>query len=124
MVSKSTPLTTWHIPPLLAYPAHEWQTLLTILMQAQHISAKVVGPRRKTVITLDMGLYKPAKQLQMTHQDCSHIILRPGELHMVMSQLRTIGAYINNSGLELCWMEADLYDSATVKQILEGRYVK
>ena len=55
MLSKGLPLTSWHVPPLIAQPAHEWQTLLTVLKQAQHISAQVVGPQRKTVITLDMG---------------------------------------------------------------------
>ena len=44
-------------PPLIAAPAHEWPTLLTVLMQAQGINTKVMGPTRKTVITLDMGLY-------------------------------------------------------------------
>ena len=28
-----------------------------------------MGPDRKTVITLDLGLYKPAKQLQMARKD-------------------------------------------------------
>ena len=112
MFSKGLPLTSWHVPPLIAQPAHEWQTLLTVLKQAQHISAQVVGPQCKTVITLDMGLYKPAKQLQMARQDCDHIVLRPGELHTVMAQLRTIGTYIDSSGLDLCWVEADLYGTA------------
>ena len=43
----------------------EWNTLLTVLMQTQAINTKVVGPDRKTVISLDMGLYQPAKKLQM-----------------------------------------------------------
>ena len=124
LLSKSMSLTCVNTPPLLAAPAHEWQTLLTILKQAQDISTKVVGPERKTVVTLDLGLYKPAKQLQMARQDCSHLILRPGELHMVMAHLRTIGSYIDSSGLDLCWIEGDLYGSATVKQILEGKHVK
>ena len=69
-------------------------------MQAQGINAKVVGPDRKTVISLDMGLYKLAKQLQMARSDMNHLVLRPGELHIVMAQPRTIGAYIENSGLD------------------------
>lgn len=43
---------------------------------------------RKTVISLDMGLYQPAKKLQMQSRDLHHLILRPGELHIVMAQLR------------------------------------
>ena len=70
---------------------------------------RIVGPQRKTVVALDMGLYKPAKQLQMAPEDCDHLILRPGELHTVTAQLQTIGTYIDNSGLDLCWGEADLY---------------
>ena len=60
----------------------------------------------------------------MARQDCDHIVLRPGELHTVMAQLRTIGTYTDSSGLDLCWVEADLYGTATVKQIIEGRHVK
>jgi len=111
-------------PPLLAAPAHEWPTLLTILMQAQNINTSVVGSGRKTVISLDVGLYQPAKKLQMARNDVQHHILRPGELHIVMAQLRTIGAFIEDSGLDMCWVEADIYGPATVKQILEGNHVR
>ena len=112
------------MPPLLAAPVHEWPTLLTILMQAQNITAHVVGPDRKTVISLDLGLYQPAKKLQMARNDLQHLILRPGELHIVMAQLRTIGEFIEDSGLDMCWIEAEIYGPGTVKQILEENHVK
>ena len=48
-------------------------TLLTVLKQAQAINVKVVGQQRKTVISLDMGLYIPAKTLQMAREDLSNI---------------------------------------------------
>ncbi|CAH3182528.1 unnamed protein product [Porites lobata] len=92
-MSSSMPLTRVGTPPLIAAPAHEWQTLLTILMQAQNIKTKVVGQNRRT-------------------------------LHIVMAQLRTIGAFIENSGLDMCWVESDLYGPCTVKQILDGNHVK
>ena len=41
-----------------------------------------------------------------------------------MAQLRTIGAYMENSGLDFSWTEADLYGPATVKQILGGIHVR
>ena len=93
-------------------------------MQAQNISTIVVGLERKTVITLDMGLYLPAKKLQMARNDLNHLILRPGELHIVMAMLRTIGAYIDSSGIDMCWIESELYGPSTVKQILDGNHVK
>ena len=92
LVSHNLPTTRVGTPSLLAAPAHEWQTLLTILMQA--------------------------------HGDMNHLVLRPGELHIVMAQLRTIGAYMENSGLDFSWTEADLYGPAAVKQILGGIHVR
>ena len=41
-----------------------------------------------------------------------------------MAQLRTIGAFIEDSGLDMCWIEAEIYGPGTVKQILEGNHVK
>ena len=94
LISSPTHVTKVGALPLIAAPAHEWPTLLTILMQEQHITTKVVDPDRKTVISLNMGLYQPAKKLQMSRQDLQHLILRAGELHIVMAELRTIGAFI------------------------------
>ncbi|KAK3746101.1 hypothetical protein QZH41_015518, partial [Actinostola sp. cb2023] len=119
LVNEALPVTRVGAPPLLAYPAHEWNTLLTVLMQAQDISTKVVGTGKKTVISLDMGLYLPAKKLQMARNDLNHLILHPGELHIVVAMLRTIGAYIESSGIE-----SELYGPSTVKQILDGNHVK
>ena len=93
-------------------------------MQAQNISTIVVGFERKNVISLDMGLYLLAKKLQMARNDLNHLILRPGELHIVMAMLRTIGAYIDSSGIDMCWIESELYGPSTVKQILDGNHVK
>ena len=124
VVGEVMPVTRVGTPPLIAAPAHQWKTILTVLMQAQAINFKVVGQQRKTVISLDMGLYMPAKKLQMARHDLNNIILRPGELHIVMAQLKTIGAYIENSGIDMAWIEADLYGPSTVSQILEGNHVK
>jgi hypothetical protein len=79
VVNETMKTTRSATPPLIAAPAHEWNTLLTVLKQAQNINAAVVGPNRKTVITLDLGLYQPAKQLQMARNDLNHVILRPGK---------------------------------------------
>ena len=124
LVHETLPVARIGSPPLLAAPAHEWSTLLTVLLHSQAITTKVMGPGNKTIISLYMGLYQPAKKLQMAWNDLSHIILRPGELHVVMAQIRTLGSFIENSGIDLCWSESDLYGPTTVKQILEGNHVK
>ena len=124
LVNNTMHVTRVGAPPLIAALAHEWNTLLTVLKQAQAINVKVVGANRKTVISLDVGLYLPAKKLQMARDDLNHIILRPGELHIVMAQLRSIGAFIENSGIDMAWVESELYGPSTVKQIIDGKHVK
>lgn len=93
-------------------------------MYAKTISTQVVGPEPKTVISLDMGLYLPAKKLQMARNDLDHLLLRPGELHICMAMFRTIGAYVENSGIDMCWIECEFYGPLTVRQILDGNHVK
>ena len=41
-----------------------------------------------------------------------------------MAILRYEGVHIEGSGNKLCWTEADLYGSATVKQIVDRNLVK
>ena len=60
IISSPMPLARVGNLILKAAPAHEWQTLLTILMEAQNMKMTVVGQNRRTVIKLDMGLYPPA----------------------------------------------------------------
>ena len=111
--------------PLVASPANEWQTLFTVLKHAQHISAEVVGPEKKTIITLDMDLYMRALKLQMLSPDCNNKwILHIGEFHTVLCALRALGSTIENSGIDDAWVESGLYGPATVRQIIEGKHMK
>ena len=59
----------------------------------------------------------------MARKDMDNLVLRPGYLHIVMAQLRCIGTYIENSGIDFCWTESDLYGPSTVKLILEGKHL-
>jgi len=44
---------------------------------------------------------------------------RLGELHVVMCELRALGLSSENSGKDDTWIEADVYGSATTRQILK-----
>ena len=41
-----------------------------------------------------------------------------------MAMLRTVGSYIDSSGIDMCWIELELYGPSTVKQIIDGKHVK
>ena len=57
-------------------------------------------------------------------EDLNHIILRPSELHICMAMLKTIGAYIKDSGIDMSWIQSELYGPSTAKQIIDGNHVK
>jgi len=116
LLSAEKPLTEVSALPLIAAAAHEWQTLVTVLKHIEQINCVVVGPNRKTVITLDMALYERAKQLEMTRDDCKgKWLLRLGEMRTVMAALRAVGNAIEDSGLDEAWSEADIYGPITNK---------
>ena len=95
--------------PPLASPAHEWDTILTILKQSQKITATVVGDNQKTVITLDMQLYEKAVKLQLHKApEFNNVLFRIGEMHTVMAALCALGDSIEDSGIDKAWLEADI----------------
>ena len=69
MLSNGRKLTNVGALPLIPQPAHEWNTMLTVLKMAQGINVEVLEGK-KTVVTMDMALYEKAIQLT----DCNPAI--------------------------------------------------
>ena len=90
----------------------------------QHENTKVVGPHRKTIISLDMGLYQPAKKLQMARRDLDDLILRLDELHIVMAQLRTIEVFVESSRIDMCWTESECNNIASAIYLFNIIYTR
>lgn len=123
-VTDTKPLTKVHPLPLVDAPAHEWQTMMTVIKQAQYITTEVMGPDKKTVITLDMALYEKARRLELIHPEYKDkYIFRVGEFHTVLCALRAIGSSIENSGIDYAWIAADIYGPSTTRQILDGKHM-
>ena len=117
VLNEPLPVARIATPPLIAAPAHGYSTIMTVLKQAQKINTILVGETHKTVVSLDMGLYKPAQKLLMEKRnEIKNIVLRPGELHIVIAMLRTIGCFIDNSGIDVAWLHADQYSQSTINQ--------
>ena len=119
LVNISAPKTNIGTLPLLAVPAHEWGTLLTVLKTTQNINTAVLGEDNKTVLTLDMALYEKALRLIDSRAELKNrFVLRLGELHVAMAVIRAIGSSIEGSGLDDLWVESGVYGPNTVRQIL------
>ena len=125
LVSSGRPLTQVGALSLLPKVAHEWSTMLTVMLQASQLKSLVVGQDHPTVITFDMALYEKAVQLVDARPNLkSKIVPRLGELHAVMAALRALGTSIENSGIDDAWIEADVYGPATTRQILKCSHYK
>ena len=111
--------------PLLPEVAHEWSTLLTVIMQASQLRHLAVGEDHPTVISFDMALYEKVVQLLDARPDLKRkVVPRLGELHVVMAALRALGASMDNLGIDDAWIEADVYGAATTRQILKCTHYK
>ena len=111
------------VAPLLKTSPTNYGTLYIALKIAQGISAVIVGPDRKTLITLDMDLYQRALRLQLSEKN-TNWILRPGGLHIVFASLHALGKTIDGSGLDICSIESGTYTSAALRGIYNGKAYK
>jgi len=82
------------IAPLFRTSPTDYGTLYTVLMLTQGISAFVVGPERRVLITLDLDLYSRALKIQQSVGD-KHWLLLPGVLHIGITCLHTLGKTID-----------------------------
>ena len=51
-------------------------------------------------------------------------MFRMGELHVVFAMLKVVGKYIDASGLDESFVEADIYGPNTLEQIKRGKHYK
>ena len=109
------------IAPLFKSSPTDYGTLYTVLTQG--ISASVVGPQRRTLITLDLDLYARALKIQQSIGN-TNWIPRAGVLHIAFAGLHALGKTIEGSGLDTCTVENGAYTSAALRGIYGGKAYK
>ena len=97
--------------PVLRSSPKDLATLYTALKMCQNVSAEVVGPHRRVLITLDLELYKLAVQIQQSTGN-KHWLLQPGHLQKCFADLHALGKVIEGSGLDTVAVERGVYSSS------------
>ena len=88
-------------------------------MLAQNISLWVSGNGAKTIISLDLDLYKKAYLMIRSRTDLAEkFIVRLGEFHVEFAVIRAIGKYVENSGIEKAWIDSGWFGSCIMRQVL------
>ena len=125
LISSSQPLTNVGAFPLFPEVAHDWPTLLTVIMKLNQSWYMAVGDSHPTIIKFDLAMYEIFVQLLDSRTDLkSKVDPRLGELHVSMAALRAICVSVENSGIDDAWMEADVYGSASTRQIPKFNHYK
>ena len=101
----------------------DFSNLYHSLKLAQGINVAVSGGG-KTMVTLDLQLYSKCVQMRENEEIKKNFIFRLGELHIVFVFLKVIGKYIQGSGIDHVLIEAGIYGTTTLGQILEGKHMK
>ena len=118
---SAAPLTTIGYLPIINLPAHENDTLWTVMMRALQIS-HAKNPGQSTVLTFDEQLYCKAKELQWKNPEiCKQLVLRLGGFHILLNYLKVIGKHFKDSGLEHVWVESSVYGENTANNIMGGK---
>ena len=106
--------------PIIQQPAHEYDTLNTVILRCMDISKSL--HQTNTVITVDQALYCKIKELLWFRQEeFKTVIVRLGGLHITMNYLQCIGKHMESAGLGDIWMESGLYGESTIQSILSGK---
>lgn len=111
------------IAPLFKTSPTDYATLYTVLKLTQGISSCVVGPDRRTIITLDLDLYSRALKIQQSVGN-TNWILRSGGLHIVFAALHALGKTVDGSGIDTCAVDSGIYTSAALRGIYGGKAYK
>ena len=104
----------------LPAPAHDMDTIATVLIRCQAI-AKYFR-QSKVVVTFDEALYCKAKELVWHNSDrFGNVVVKLGGFHIGLNFLKTIGQHFKHSGLSDVLHESGVYTKLTTNKVLEGK---
>ena len=97
-------MTTIGYLPIIQAPAHDIDTLNTIVQRALHILQAL--NQNYLVLTVDEALFPKLMELKWSVPEYANILIpRLGGLHISMNFLRVIGQHMQDSGLIDVWIE-------------------
>ena len=106
--------------PILNAPAHEFESLWTIILRCQAMTRLRSG--KYTVVTMDEGLYNKAKMLQWAKmEELKSVIIVLGGFHTQMTFTKVIGKYLESAGISDIWAESEVFGETTAENILKGK---
>jgi hypothetical protein len=120
LTQNDPPQTTVGYMPIIQAPAHEFDTLKTVVERCLEVSSHL--GQEYTVLSVDQALYCKLMELKWCNPEYKkRLIPRLGGLHISMNFLKVIGEHMRGSGLAEAWVEAGLMGQNTIEAALAGK---
>ena len=115
-----TQLCTTGYMPLINAPAHENDTLWTVLMRCIRVS-NIMNSGQSTVITLGQHscIARPKNSNGLTH--CKTLFVRLVSFHIAKNFMQTIGQHFMDSGLQEVWTESTGFGENTACNNMQAK---
>ena len=121
--TEDTEQTTVGYLPIILAPAHELDTLNTVVRKCMAISSHF--GQQHTVITVDQALFCTLMELKWSVQEYKDkLIPRLGGLHTAMNFLKSMGDHMSGCGLVEVWLESGLLGEGAAQLVLSGKDYK
>ena len=106
--------------PLIDAPAHDYDTIWTVMMNCMTMTEKL--GQKYTVVTFDQQLYCKAKMLQWYKpEELKNVVVMLGGFHTQMNYGKCIGQFLEDGGMKDVWVESEVYGDVTADRILAGK---
>ena len=120
MSNRDPKSTTLGYMPIILSPAHEYDTLNTVIIRCKHIAQSLGQPQAYVVLTADEALLCRLMELKWS-QNHTYLFPRLGSLHSSMNFMKVIGQHFDSCGLLEVWTESGLLGGKTAQSVLAGK---
>ena len=118
MSDRDPESTTIGYMPIILSPAHEYDTLNTVIIRCKHVAESLGQPY--VVLTADEALFCRLMELKWS-QNYTFLFPRLGSLHSSMNFMKVIGQHWDSCGLLELWTESGLLGGKTAERVLAGK---
>lgn len=117
---RSPEMTSIGYMPIIQAPAHDLDTLKTVVLRCKHVARKL--GQHHVVITVDEALFCKLMELKWANDDyLDCLVVRLGGLHIALKFMEVIVKHVQSSGLLEAWVEGNLLGPKTAEQTMAGK---
>lgn len=118
--SNSFPVTASGFMPLILNPAHEYNTLSTVMLRSIAVADKL--NYQYVVLTVDQQLHIKLLDVKWSSPLFQErVVLMMGGFHIACNYMKAIGQHMINTGLTEMWIDCGVLSEGSTQKVLSGK---